>query len=138
MAKITIDTDNYALIFLQKDAGDQWELYQDGKEQAGAQKVNIFAERENFTEHDVTYTTGLEKKIEDSAIESKASNIVNEHPHSVFFEELSKFDTAVLKRHKDVNQFVVFNNGKLNASVESVILEDGDGYSRILHSTVKG
>ncbi len=52
--------------------------------------------------------------------------------HPKFFEELSKFDTAILKRYKNKDAIVVFNNGDLNTDINNVHLTYKEGYSRIL------
>ncbi|MGD6876946.1 hypothetical protein [Bacillus infantis] len=61
-----IDPKEYALVFVQKEVGRDWTLYQDGKEVAGLKSVDINADIDYMTEHTLKFVTGA--KSEDKII----------------------------------------------------------------------
>lgn len=56
--KVLIDPSKFSLVFVQSGVGDDWTLYQDGKEVFGVKSVDIYAEDKSATEHRITYLTG--------------------------------------------------------------------------------
>lgn len=53
-----INPEEYALVFAQRDTGDKFEVYVDGKKIYGLRSISIRAGVDDFTTHEIEYITG--------------------------------------------------------------------------------
>lgn len=63
--KLTIDLDEKpALVFVQGKGGNEFKVFQDGKEVHGIKSVRIYAGFDDYTTHEIEYLTGATKEGE--------------------------------------------------------------------------